>query len=107
MQRGIVIITMLILIILVINIFYTKETKFFQEEFIFFKKLYLKENSNKNERESITKSFKENENIKVERNKNNSKTIKLEQIINWETLINKKIAPGSKGKFIINIVSNQ
>ena len=101
-----IIILILIFIIILCVLFKMAQSKnlSFQEDLIFFK-LFSIGNVQRNSEEE--KYNQENSyEIKVIKGKSNNKKIDLLQTIDIKTLVNQKIAPGTKGSFYVYLISN-
>ena len=104
-KKKIVIMLIILFIIFIILFFQISKSDFIQDDLIFFQ--LLGRNSNKSEENKI----KENtENIRIffdiEYRKTKFTDISIDETINNKTLVNEKIAPGTKGDFEIELKSN-
>ena len=103
-------IIILILIFIIILLFTYKIAKVknsnFQEDFLFFKLLGGRSIENT---ENIKQNNIDSKNlgkIKVFKNQKTYQKVNLFQTVDLKTLVNEKIAPGSKGYFYIYLISN-
>lgn len=73
----------------------------FQEDLIFFK-LFDVGNFQKNLEEGKEKIYK----IEINKGKVNYQKINLSQTVDKKTLVNERIAPGTRGSFFVDLISN-
>lgn len=106
-NSKIISILILIFIIILISLYSItqKENLNFQDDLIFFKLWSLPKKSQEESIEEINKKTQQYK-IKVSNNSVNHKTINLLNTIDTKTLVNEKIAPGTKGNFEIILTSN-
>lgn len=113
-SRKKILILILVFIIILCVLFKMLQSKNlnFQEDLIFFK-LFGIGNIQESSEEEI-KNNNENENFKnnvyeigVKKRQNSYKKIDLLQSIDLKTLVNEKIAPGTKGSFDVYLISNE
>lgn len=99
-------ILILILIFLIILCILTKisisKNKFYQEDLIFFE-LFGIQNKIKEDTDFSNNIYK----ITVMKGEKNYKRINLSQTVDIKTLVNEKIAPGTKGEFYLYLMSNE
>lgn len=121
-RKKIIILILIFIIILCILLKISQSNNLgIQEDLIFFKlfgignieesKVTTKEESNNSIKESeiiknIKNRFENVYEIKVERGKTDYQDIDLFQTIDLKTLVNEKIAPGTKGSFYVYLSSN-
>ena len=126
-KQIIIFIVLILILILFLSYYFCKNEVYFQDYITFFK-LYDENKHNENSDENLNLNdifysntyFKENSFIssdKLNNQKNYSfslnelelqmKTVNLIDTVDSKTLINEKIAPGTKGSFNINVISNQ
>lgn len=101
-KKMIVIITVVLIILISIYLFIQKNNFAIQEDLIFFKLI----NSRKENQEKVNKKDNEYE-LKVIQGNTNFHIINLKQTIDYKTLVNEKIAPGTKGYFNVILTSNE
>lgn len=101
------------MLFLILYSFTTKEIFHFQEEIIFFSFLNSEiqsssKNQNMLDHQKVVKT-KKNTNqylMEISKGKTTSQKIKLTQTVDAKTLVNEKIAPGTKGSFEIQLTTD-
>lgn len=102
-NRKKILVLILIFIIILCVLFKITQAKDlnFQEDLIFFK-LFGIENIQEKENSKEENSYE----VKITKGQNSYQKIDLLQSIDMETLVNEKIAPGTKGSFYVYLTSN-
>lgn len=104
-KKKILIFILIFCIILLIMYFKLQSKQFFKEDLIFFK--FLNNRNLENNQKETEKIGKQNQYyIEVKKDEQEYKNIDLFQTIDINTLVNQKIAPGTKGDFSVFLISN-
>ena len=102
-----ILIFILVFGIILLIMYFTLQSKkfFFKEDLIFFK--FLNNGNLENNQKETEKIEKQNQYyIEVKKHKRGYKNIDFFQTIDTNTLVNQKIAPGTKGDFSVFLTSN-
>lgn len=96
---AIIIIIIMLIILISLHLFIPKNNFNFQEDLIFFKLI----GSRKENQEKVNKEYE----FRVIQGVTNYNTIDLNYTADYKTLVNEKVAPGTKGNFNIKLTSNE